>query len=106
VAEFNPDQPYATIRHISGKVRISQGGYLFTKNGDLEGPDPNYQPPVVATPEPEQSSGMLSEAQEQADNSREEIMKRAQAKLSSVPQEIVDAQKENAAALKAEELSE
>jgi TRAP-type mannitol/chloroaromatic compound transport system substrate-binding protein len=105
VPEFNPDLPFAKIRHISGKVRHSQGGHIFTRNGVYEGPDPNYQPPA-ANPVPEQASGMLSEAQETQDSSREEILKRAQAKLSAVPQEIVDAQKENAAALQAEEHAE
>ena len=108
MAEFNPDLPFAKIRHISGKVRFSQGGNIFTRTGIFEGPDPNYQAPAVATPEPEPepSSGMLSSAQETQESSRLEILKRAQQKLSAVPQEIVDAQKENAAALQAEEHAE
>jgi len=106
VPEFNPDLPFAKIRHISGKVRYSQGGHIFTRNGEYESSDPNYQAPAVATPEPEPSSGMLSAAQETQESSRQEILKRAQAKLSAVPQEIIDAQKENAAALQAEEHAE
>jgi len=107
MAEFNPDLPYAKIREISGKVRLSQNGVLFSRSGNEMGPDPNYQPPEES--EPEAVPGLLTQAanEEQAqENQRSETLRRAAAKLSGVPQDVVDARRENTAALVAEEKAE
>ena len=107
MAEFNPELPYATRRHITGKVEFSQLGTLFTRRGNEIGPDPNYQAPVE--PETETTSGLLTQAanEEQAqENQRSETLRRAAAKLSGVPQDVVDARRENMAALQAEEKAE
>ena len=106
VAEFNPDLPYATIRHISGKVQYSQLGTVFTRKGVEVGPDLNYQAPE---PESEVTSGLLTQAANEEvaqDNQRSETLRRAAAKLSGVPQDVIDARRENMAALQAEEKSE
>jgi hypothetical protein len=106
VAEFNPELPYATIRHISGKVQYSQLGTIFTRKGIEVGPDTNYQPPK--DPESE-TSGMLTQAANEEvaqENQRSETLRRAAAKLSGVPQDVIDARRENMAALQAEEKSE
>jgi len=107
MAEFNPELPYATIRHISGKVQYSQLGTVFTRKGVEVGPDSNYEAPKE--PEPEETSGLLTQAanEEQAqENQRSETLRRAAAKLSGVPQDVIDARRENMAALQAEEKAE
>lgn len=109
MAEFDPDLPYATIRHISGKVQFSQLGTLFTRKGIEIGEDPNYQPPEEPEPDSEATSGMLTQAANEEvaqENQRSETLRRAAAKLSGVPQDVVDARRENMAALQAEEKAE
>lgn len=105
VAVFDPDVDFRTIREFGKGVRYEQGGILFTVGGENLGPYEHYQEP----PDVSVSSGVLSEAEDQANQTtRDRVRQRAAEKLAAgaIPQEILDAQREDKAAKLAEDNAE
>lgn len=101
--EFDWNADYATIREYGAAIRYQQGGMLFDRSGRFLEPYKNYQNPV------QEPMALQPPAVVQGNQTRrDEVLQRAQGKLSDFQQRpdgdgVI---KENAAAANAERLAE